>query len=189
MRFDDNFDVILGYHGAPVLAGIKPGNLISFNKDKVKHLKKILPEYKACLKCKGIGFFVLAETSRWLLLLVYRRRALAQILKQEKIREFLQHYDYDECSTVCQYLRRLKSHMLLQKGFPHEIGIFLGYPLADVRGFIENGGKNFKLAGAWKVYDNPQQAEMIFADYAECSRRFCCSVIAGEKLKDLAKAI
>ena len=36
--------------------------------------------------------------------------------------------------------------------FPHEIGIFLGYPLADVAGFIRNKGRNCKCIGTWKVY-------------------------------------
>ena len=30
------------------------------------------------------------------------------------------------------------------EGFPHEIGLFLGYPPEDVLGFIENKGEFFK---------------------------------------------
>ncbi len=40
------------------------------------------------------------------------------------------------------------------KEFPHEIGLFLGYPPDDVAGYILNSGKNCKCCGCWKVYCN-----------------------------------
>lgn len=43
------------------------------------------------------------------------------------------------------------------KNFPHEIGIFLGYPLDDVIGFIEH--KPYYLVGDWKVYQNVNEAK------------------------------
>ena len=49
--------------------------------------------------------------------------------------------------------------------FPHEIGIFLGYPLDDVEGFIKNKGQNFLLNGYWKVYSNKEEKEKIFKAY------------------------
>ena len=36
--------------------------------------------------------------------------------------------------------------------FPHEIGVFLGYPLEDVVGFIRHRGKCFTCCGCWKSY-------------------------------------
>ena len=53
-------------------------------------------------------------------------------------------------------------------GFPHEIGIFLDYPLGDVIGFIENAGRNFKCSGCWKVYCNECEAVKLFAKYKKC---------------------
>ncbi len=50
-------------------------------------------------------------------------------------------------------------------GFPHEIGMFLGYPVADIRGFIENEGRKYLMIGYWKVYSNLSQARMIFKEY------------------------
>ena len=50
-------------------------------------------------------------------------------------------------------------------GFPHEIGAFLGYPVNDVRGFIQNEGKGCLMTGYWKVYENLAGAKMIFNKY------------------------
>ena len=53
--------------------------------------------------------------------------------------------------------------------FPHEIGIFLGYPLADVTGFINNKGRNCKCIGTWKVYGDASSASKAFARFNKCS--------------------
>jgi len=52
--------------------------------------------------------------------------------------------------------------------FPHEIGVFLGYPLEDVLGFIENGGRNCLSCGCWKVYSNECEALKAFERYEKC---------------------
>ena len=55
------------------------------------------------------------------------------------------------------------------KEFPHEIGVFLGYPLEDVTGFINNTGKNFRYSGIWKVYGDEKEAEKRFYKYKKCT--------------------
>ena len=52
--------------------------------------------------------------------------------------------------------------------FPHEIGVFLDYPLSDVIAFIENKGMHFRQVGYWKVYSNEAEALRIFALYTKC---------------------
>ena len=42
--------------------------------------------------------------------------------------------------------------MAQSEGFPHEVGLFLGYPPEDVRGFMECRAKGFRCVGCWKVY-------------------------------------
>lgn len=47
--------------------------------------------------------------------------------------------------------------------FPHEIGLFLGYPLCDVRGFIEDARGGVCLGcGYWKVYGEVEEREKLF---------------------------
>lgn len=94
-----------------------------------------------------------------------------------------------EFKNLNQCLNYLKTRMSLQKGFPHEIGIFLGYPLEDVKGFIENSGRHFKICGQWKVYSDTKRAEKLFAKYAECSDRFCACLSQGQSIEDLVKAV
>ena len=55
---------------------------------------------------------------------------------------------------------------LAQSGqFPHEIGLFLGYPPCDVLGFLHDAGRHSKLSGYWQVYGDAQAALALFAKY------------------------
>ena len=38
--------------------------------------------------------------------------------------------------------KRFREYKAGKADFPHEMGIFLGYPLGDVKGFIEHHGRN-----------------------------------------------
>ena len=58
-------------------------------------------------------------------------------------------------------MKRIKSG----NEFPHEIGLFLGYPPEDVDGFINNGAKGAKYVGTWKVYGDESIAKRTFAQY------------------------
>jgi len=88
-------------------------------------------------------------------------------LTKPGVAEFLQTYGYEN-TDVDQAIERL--HIRLEKGgnFPHEIGLFLGYPLGDVKGFIENAGKNSKCAGCWKVYCNECETMKLFERFRKC---------------------
>lgn len=54
--------------------------------------------------------------------------------------------------------------------FPHEIGLFLGYPPEDVEGFRLHRGRDYKLCGCWKVYSDVEGARQCFRRYARCPR-------------------
>jgi hypothetical protein len=53
--------------------------------------------------------------------------------------------------------------------FPHEIGLFLGYPADDVEAFIKYEGKNYASSRYWKVYHNIEEANEIFRRIEEAS--------------------
>lgn len=52
--------------------------------------------------------------------------------------------------------------------FPHEVGLLLGYPLEDVRGFIENGGRGAVAVGPWKAYGDADEARRRWDALAAC---------------------
>ena len=57
-----------------------------------------------------------------------------------------------------------------ESDFPHEVGLFLGYPPRDVEGFIREKARRAKCTGAWKVYGDEEVARKTFALYKRCTR-------------------
>lgn len=183
------FEQLLTLHCAPTLAGIKVGNLITIQKRKMNDFSDLLKEYEKCLNCKGIFFEVLSESPHYFLVFVYRKTALLQILTQPPNRNLLLSLGYRQSDSIEECLVYLKIRMQLKKTFPHEIGLFLGYPYADVIGFIENKGQKFKLCGYWKVYSDIHAAEKIFERYTKCSDIFCQRLNNGTSIIKLARAV
>ena len=83
------------------------------------------------------------------------------------LRAFLTSYGYEDFS-IESALGTLARHMICGESFPHEIGVFLDYPLADVAAFIENEGRNCRCVGCWKAYSNIDEARRLFALYRKC---------------------
>ena len=72
--------------------------------------------------------------------------------------------------------------------FPHEIGLFLGYPPEDVYGFIENKADGFKCVGCWKVYGDARAAQKTFARYKKCSDIYAVQYANGRSIERLTVA-
>ncbi|MDR3174898.1 MAG: DUF3793 family protein, partial [Treponema sp.] len=130
-------------HCSPILMGCKPAALFPLGTASVYLLLCALPLNIRCL--------VIHEQKGRALLFLFDRVMLTNTIFRHPIREFLRGMGYPSKPSLPLFL----SH--LQKQFdrgrcPHEVGLFLGYPLDDVLGFIKNRGSRYKLCGAWKVY-------------------------------------
>jgi len=175
-----NFERILAFHTAPTLMGIKCGSLISVNQSDCP-----ADEYKYAfenrLKSKGLKMKKLCECRNRVLIYVYSEKMLKARLAESDTAEFLFSYGYEPNMTLNRKLSILSKRISCDS-FPHEIGVFLGYPLDDIRGFIRNNGKNFLLCGYWKVYRNPEQAKLTFQSYHQCRNFLCCKLSQGLNL-------
>lgn len=157
------FESILANHCAPVLMGTKLSNLISLSKWKTSFDEALLKKYKDIFKAYGIAIEKLCECEASMLILIYNEERLARYIQKPRIAKFLKDYGY-EAIELDQCLSTLKSK-LRHFEFPHEIGIFLGFPIDDVIGFIENEGQNYLYCRYWKVYARPESTKRTFELY------------------------
>ncbi|WP_294983971.1 DUF3793 family protein [uncultured Fenollaria sp.] len=157
------FESILANHCAPVLMGTKLSNLISLSKAKASFDEELLEKYKGIFMAYGIAIEKLCECESSMLLLIYNEERLARYIQKPRIAKFLKDYGY-EAIELDQCLSTLKSK-LRHFEFPHEIGIFLGFPIDDVIGFIENEGQNYLYCRYWKVYTRPESTKRTFELY------------------------
>ncbi|MFV0314033.1 MAG: DUF3793 family protein [Anaerotignum sp.] len=164
-------------HCAPTLAGLKISNLFSCSYGSICELLRLIEEKNALLNEKDVYFAMLKAQKGTALVLVYRKKLLEKTLAQDEIRTFLSPYGYTEFGIEACF-SILKEH-LLHCEFPHEIGIFLGYPLEDVKGFIEHKGACSKCVGCWKVYTDANDAEKTFRKFKKCTSVYCKKFAEG----------
>lgn len=169
----NNFGRKLAYHTAPTLLGIKCASLVSFSSAEFD-IDFHAAYFNRRTAEKGLKCMVLCGCKNRVLMLVYSEKLLKKRLADNAVRSVLAEYGYAKNYSLEECLERLSARILESETFPHEIGIFLGYPVEDVVGFIENKGENFKLCGAWKVYGSVENAKRTFADYDRC-RIFLCN--------------
>ena len=156
---------------APTLAGLKPASLFRCQPEEGESLLEEILRLKQELRDTGLELRILKKCQQTgaCMLYLYRKRWLEQILSQPQIRSFLAGKGYPAEENCEGFLQRLSRHLCLEQEYPHEIGVFLGYPLEDVVGFIENRGRNFTCCGYWKVYGNPEEARKRFDRYRRCT--------------------
>lgn len=154
-------------HCSPTLASLKTANLFNMSFSSREDFHHQLNIWSQCLGQKGVCMQVLLVRKNSALVYVYRRSRLQNELSAEETAAFLSDCGYR--STDVDYaIERLKSRLQRNGEFPHEIGVFLGYPLGDVIGFIRNEGKNCKCADCWKVYCDECEAKKTFAKFKKC---------------------
>lgn len=173
-------------HCAPTLARLKPGSLFSVVSPRWKSLYAESARLNKTLGEKGLHLIVVPADRRALCYL-YRESALARTLADKDIRSFLRARDYRRL-CVRGVLETLCAKLAVGGEFPHEIGLFLGYPLSDVVAFIETHGRGYALCGCWKAYSDPGAARKTFARYEKCTRVYRRLYGAGRTLSDLTVA-
>ncbi len=181
-----NFGQKLAQHTAPTLLGIKCASLVSLNKNEFD-VDVHSAAFNRRAAGKGLRSRVLCECRNRMLLLVYSEKLLSARLADPQVRNMLEECGYPSDGSLEACLAVLSRRICQEADFPHEIGIFLGYPLEDVIGFIENRGENFKLCGCWKVYGCPENARRMFANYEKCRNFLCNKLNEGADLYQALK--
>lgn len=164
----------IAFHAAEVLAGVKPGNLVTIH-DKVhpcgRNLLRLWRRYGAgLLQNSPLAAEELRHGTGSVLIYLYRPDLLETLLCSGRVRNFLRRAGYapfgDSRDALDSLGRRFE-----QEDFPHEIGIFLGYPLKDVAGFMGWAAIPFSSPGPWKIYGRPDRSLELAACHRACRRR------------------
>lgn len=170
----NRFEKFLVEQCAPVLAGIKPGSMFPYMPHADEKLPELLRHWNGVLAAKGVAVTSVKRCRRigGYLIYVYRPRQIERILAEPSAAGFLKECGYEPGMSLSEALRLLTRRLCQSPEFPHEVGVFLGYPLQDVRGFIAHKGADCLCSGCWKVYHAPQDARRTFRRYEDCTRTY-----------------
>ena len=128
-------------HASPTLARLKLGSL--FNHTMGEDFPAEFAALNGQLMDRGVTMTVLRVAGGKALIYLYRAEELKNTLADEGVRRLLESCGY-RCLDVDGALDTLRERLHGLDTFPHEIGVFLGYPLEDVLGFRLQASQQFQ---------------------------------------------
>ena len=178
-------DEIIVKQCSPTLAGIKTGNLFPADFNNRESMINDMRSLNNRLSNKGVRVLPMRFDGNKALIYLYRPQKLSDDMKNPEALELLNKMGYGG-KTPEKCLSVLMEKLKLNRDFPHEIGLFLGYPPEDVKGFIENKASDCKCVGTWKVYGDEEKAKKTFLQFKKCSYLYYQQWQKGKSIESLA---
>lgn len=178
-RFSNPLDCLTAHlmmECSEVLAGAKPANLISLvNRTRScgRNLYQLWQRHheELATRLADLNFIVLQTRERALLLLCYNRTHLERHLSHAGIRALLYKAGYEDTTSGEKLLQELCIRIGKNDSFPHEIGLFIGYPAKDVAAFMGLVNLPFTCQGPWKIFGNPERSLGLAEQHRCCRQR------------------
>lgn len=148
-------------HCAPLILRLKPATMLMIPHNEVFEYERLARFHQLC-------YVRLYESATKYAMLFYDWDYLCMHLQQDTNRSLLHSMGYANTSLEVMFSTlstRIQAYYERTGEYPHEIGIFLGYPYDDVRAFMKSGAEKVLYRGYWNVYDNVECAKYMFQTY------------------------
>ena len=166
---------------APLLAGLKPSNLLIIPMGMEAVLRH-------SLRGTRIAMYLLSEYDGKQVFLLYKVNELIVYLTEQNVQRLLLDLGYEggELYSLLQRVsKKYTAHKQEKEAFPHELGLLLGYPAVDVKGFMEQAGKNFLYSGYWKVYGHVRETVLLFKKFGRAKEYVVRLVKQGYSIAEI----
>lgn len=189
MTDDDYLRYFIAYHAAPTIQGIKPATLVcpdAVGRDLGGALERCAPEL---FRTFGVEVGDFRNRRGAMLLLVYNPAHLCRMLSDGEAADLLREEGYGVPEAdVYAMLARLRERCAGRR-FPHEIGVFLGYPPGDVRCFMSGFGKGCRAGCAWRTYGDVEKARSMSDRFRRAKQTAAGLIVAGADLDGVAAGL
>ena len=154
---------ILEMLGAVIL-GSKPAEII--NVPGSKEDKKIkLSQIEAFFSnCSRITYRIITTHDGGKRVLFINEKSMEKVLVNKRCINFLKFVGYSSDYELNDYMDELVFRLQSEE-FPHEIGVFLGYPLKDVLGFMGYGNKELVEVRNWRIYGDKEISYKVYNSF------------------------
>lgn len=173
------FETLFSYNIALISARLKPAitlNIVKYGNRAIYDMwRSYGSEYLNKLSLNQIN---LRESEKFLVVLIYDEELLFKYIYKKENVNFLEYVGYPKAFTISGALEGLKRRYE-KYNCPHELGIFLGYPVDDVKDFMECSEKKCLSCGYWKVYNGQEKAEAIFKLFDQVKEEAIDNLIKG----------
>ena len=176
---------------AAVRQGIKPAELL-----RVRHCYEGINTegLQVCLYRSdiygilGLDYIELKVEAESSLVLFYNPAVLDATLAERRNRRWLAHLGYPENGTTDELLAELRFRWA-GKDMPHEVGVFIGYPLKDVAGFMRRIPATPVHHGAWRVYGGARESLEKMRLYASAEEEARVALRSASGIDDFISMI
>lgn len=160
----DEFIVRLVGILGPVILKVKPSEILSFSKSEKEYNDKLNKIEEVFAQCTEIKYKVIDYKGEGKKVLFYREDELDRALQDKRNLKFLKSIGYPKTYTLEKYLNFIANK--IEKGtIPHEIGVFLGYPLKDVLGFMGYPSLKLTKINGWRVYGDTLLSDIKYNQF------------------------
>ncbi len=182
----NNFEIQFALQCSPFITGLKISNLFAISILQYSKLEYILT-------VSNYSFKRLYYTKNKVIYLLYDEKKLKEYLRKDIVRKILYklgypyntHKDIDKLLVI--FKEKYARYMEKKEAFPHEMGIFLGYPIEDVVGYLKNNGENSACVGYWKVYKNVEEKQNLFREFEYAKESVIRCLAQGMNILDVMK--
>ena len=143
---------------APIFSKLKPAMLLRISGCScvvdVRHDHLFCRHQSEIVASLGLEHRILIQSASGVLVFFYDPVLFTAMLSDPDNRSFLVSCGCGETLALVDDLNWLENRFHGGMGdFPHEVGLFLGYPLKDVKGFVQKQRPNDSGQGvAWRIY-------------------------------------
>lgn len=179
---ENSVELRLIIQNAAVLKGKRISGMLFLN-------DKELARISMKLHNTNISLIILCTCKKRHLVMVYRTKELEEHLRSKEVSDYLREFGYrrdDFISNLIRLHQRMNGFYNKMKEFPHEVGVFLGYPICDIKGFLENKGERYLHSGYWKIYGNLEETRKKFLSYDEAREIAIDEFLSGRELESIA---
>lgn len=176
------------YNLSLVIAGAKPAVTITIKKNNYKLYNNWNTLGRFFIEKLKLNYIELRESFEAIVIMVYDESILESQLNSKDNIEFLKNLGYPSNSSITDYVNTLKFRY--QKYHcPHELGLFLGIPIKDVKDFMECTTKKCLLCKYWKVYNDINKAQRTFNTYDKIKDYTIENILNGNSSINLVLSI
>lgn len=171
----------------PIILGSKPSEIINISAmDTEKDMKtKEIEEFFK--NCSRISYKIIYKDNGSVRILFINKEALTKAFENKKCINFLKFIGYPKEYKIDTYINVLIDKLQYNE-FPHEIGIFLGYPLKDVVGFMGYGNYKFYKTKYWKIYGDPEVSDKLYNRFLQ-DRKIMRLMISNKSLEMIKSVV
>ena len=161
---------------SPTLCTLKPSCLFSLKSNQYKENYEKIISLKKDLIPYGKHIRIIKRKDNLYLIFVYDRKLLESVIYTQVSLLYLESKGYLLNKDIDMMTSQLFSRLKGDISFPHEIGLFLGYPLRDVIAYEKDRGRTSLYTGLWQVYSRVEESCNIMQTYRKCTA-YCTKLL------------